>query len=118
MINEKRWQVEGADVEVVHGAVAYPSRIDEMLFLPSAWTYEARLPSEARIPELWDSVVPVISGTGADIVCSSLPQHGPGYGSRLRTRLSRTQGSVYAVIPQTESIDQSTLQGMFLFSRL
>ena len=81
-----------------------------MLLLPLAWTYEARFPSEARILELWDSVVLVISGTGADTVFSFLPQCGPdgqisvsgcctdtfcyidrpkrpGYGSRSRPRL-------------------------------
>ena len=49
-----------------------------MLPLPSAWTCEAGLPLEASIQELWDSVVPAISGTGANRVCSSLPKHGPG----------------------------------------
>ena len=47
-----------------------------MLFLPSALTFEAGLPSEARIPKLWDSAVPVISGTGTDAVCSFSPSAG------------------------------------------
>ena len=38
-----------------------------MLPLPSTWTYEAGLPSEARIPKLWDIVVLVISGTSAPV---------------------------------------------------
>ena len=81
-----------------------------MLPLPSAWAYETRLSIEAGIPKLWDNVVPVISGTGADTVCSFSPQcwpdgpvsvsecfigaygytdriESPGYGSRLRPRL-------------------------------
>ena len=48
-----------------------------MLPLPSAWTYEAELPSEAIIPGFWDSAVSAISRTSADTVHSSLPQHGP-----------------------------------------
>ena len=79
-----------------------------MLFLPSAWTFEAGLPLETRFPRLWDTSVPFISGTGADTVCSLSPQCGleepasvsrcctrafcytkrPGYGSRSRTRLT------------------------------
>ena len=35
------------------------------------------LSSEARIPKLWDTSVPVINGTYTDTVCS-LPHHGPG----------------------------------------
>ena len=46
---------------------------DDMLPLPSAWTYEAELTSEARIPGFWDNAIPSISGTGVDIVLSSLP---------------------------------------------
>ena len=44
-----------------------------MLPLPSAWTPEAGLSSEAGIPELWDTSVPIINGTYIDAVCSSLP---------------------------------------------
>ena len=36
-----------------------------------------RLPAEARIPGIWDTSVPIISGTGADTVCSFSPQCGP-----------------------------------------
>ena len=49
-----------------------------MFPLPSARTCEAGLPLEARVPDFWDSVIPVSSGTCTDVVCSSLPQHGPG----------------------------------------
>ena len=35
------------------------------------------LPSEARIPKLWDTPVLVISGMFTDSVCSYLPYHGP-----------------------------------------
>ena len=36
------------------------------------------LPLEARTPELWDTLVSIISETCTDAVCSSLPHHGPG----------------------------------------
>ena len=49
----------------------WPDKADDMLPLPSARTYEAVLPSEARIPGFWDSAVPTISGTDADTVHSS-----------------------------------------------
>ena len=49
---------------------------DELLFLPSALTYEAVLPPKAKIPGFRDSAVPVISGTGADTVYSSTPHYG------------------------------------------
>ena len=41
-----------------------------MLPLPLAWTYEARLPSEAGISRSWDASVLVISGMCTDAVCS------------------------------------------------
>ena len=47
---------------------------DDMLSLSLAWTHETRLFTEAGIPELWDSAVLVISGIGANTVCSSSPQ--------------------------------------------
>ena len=50
---------------------------DDMLLLPSAWTYETGLPSEARIPELWDTIALVVSETCVDIVCSFSPQYRP-----------------------------------------
>ena len=37
-------------------------------------------------------------------------------GSQAET--SRTQGRVYAITPQTELVDQSVIQGMFMLSRL
>ena len=49
-----------------------------MLPLPSPWTLEAGLSLEVGILELWDTSVPVISGTYTDIVCSSIPYHGLG----------------------------------------
>ena len=36
------------------------------------------LPKEAGILGLWDTSVPIISGTCTDTVCLSLPQHGLG----------------------------------------
>ena len=41
---------------------------------------------------------------------------GRGEGSRAET--SRTQGRFYAITPQTEPVDQSVIQGMFMLSRL
>ena len=87
------------------------TRADNMLLLPSAWTYEARLPVEAGIPGFWVDTVPVINGTGADSVCSFSPwcgseepvsvakfyantsggidgPEGPGYGLRSGTGLT------------------------------
>ena len=43
-----------------------------MFPLPPAWTHETRLLSEAGIPELWDTLVPIISGTFINSVYSSL----------------------------------------------
>ena len=74
------------------------------------WAHETRLSTKAGISELWDITVPIINATCADAVCSSLPQHGlrepmsvsgcctssyyfadrphgPGHGSRSRSRL-------------------------------
>ena len=48
-----------------------------MLPLPTALTHETRLPTGAGIPGLWDTSVLIISGTYANTVCLSLPQHGP-----------------------------------------
>ena len=47
-----------------------PARADDMLLLPSSWTYEAGLPAEAWIPGFWAGAVPVIGGIGTDSVCS------------------------------------------------
>ena len=49
-----------------------------MLPLLSTWAHETGLSTEAGISKLWDITVPIISGTYVDVVCSSLPQHGPG----------------------------------------
>ena len=88
-----------------------PAWADDMLLLPSTWTYEAGLPTEVWIPRFWAGAVPIICGTGADTVYSSTPQYGskepvlvvecytstfgctdrlegPDYGSRLGTRLT------------------------------
>ena len=46
-----------------------------MLFLPSAWTYEAGLPLKVGIPGFRDNAVLVISVTGEDTVYSSTPQY-------------------------------------------
>ena len=64
------------------------------------------LPSEAGIPELWDTSILVISGTYTDAVCSPLPYHGPGEtvcsasvpASALRPNQIRGHGSVLQYI--------------------
>ena len=53
-----------------------PTRADDMLLLPSAWTYEAGLPTEAWIPGFWAGAILVISRTGSNIVYSFTPQYG------------------------------------------
>ena len=85
---------------------------DDMLSLPSPWAHETGLSIEGGILELWDSAVPVFSGTSADTVYSFSPQcrpeglvsvsgcctnvfyytnrlERPGYGSRSRSRSRR-----------------------------
>ena len=59
------------------GQGSRPDKAGEMFPLPSAWTLEAGLSSEAGILELWDTSIPVISGTYTNVVYSSLPHHGP-----------------------------------------
>ena len=49
-----------------------------MLLLPSAWAHETGFSIEAGIPELCYIMVPISSGTCADAIYSSLPQHGSG----------------------------------------
>ena len=49
-----------------------------MFLVPPAWTLDVELPSEARIVGIWDTPIPVISGTCIDSICSSLPHYGPG----------------------------------------
>ena len=53
-----------------------PARADDMFLLPSSWAHEMRLSTKARIPELWDSAVLVMSGTSAEIVSCFLLQCG------------------------------------------
>ena len=43
---------------------------------------------------------------------------GQGRGEHSRAETPVTQGSVYAITPQTEPIDQSVIQGMFMLSHL
>ena len=66
-----------------------------MLLLSPAWTHETRFPLEAGILELWDTPVPIISGTFVDSVCSSLPHHGLG---ELVSSLGRCTGPYYFTI--------------------
>ena len=53
-----------------------PARADDMLVFPSTWAHEKGLSTKARILELWDNVVPIISATGAGTVYSFLPNAG------------------------------------------
>ena len=41
-------------------------------------THEAEFSTYIRVSRSGDTTVPIISGTCANSVCSSLPQHGPG----------------------------------------
>ena len=79
--------VRGRTISLLQGKVAEDfgptsvlgtesARTDDMFLLPSAWTYEAGLPEEARILRFWASAVPVLSGTCANIVCSFSPRYG------------------------------------------
>ena len=61
---------ETEDLCLMSSPVTGPVRADDMLLLPSSWTHEEGLPAEAAIPGFWADTVPVISGTGADTVCS------------------------------------------------
>ena len=47
-----------------------------MLFMSTTWACETGLPSKTRIPGFRDSVLPVTSGTGSDIIYSSTPSAG------------------------------------------
>ena len=38
-------------------------RVDDMLFLPTAWTLSTGLPTKAGIPSLWGTLVSIISET-------------------------------------------------------
>ena len=55
------------------GQRCYPGRTDYMLPFLAAWTCETRLPSEAGIIELWDTIVSGTNGASIDTVCSFLP---------------------------------------------
>ena len=91
---------------------------DDMLLLPSAQAYETGLSTEAGISELWDIIIPIISGTCANLVCSSLPLHGPGKPMQIpRCCISTyyfTYGPngprhVYAVVPQIDLVNLSDI---------
>ena len=56
---------------------SYPARAESMFPVPPAWALETGFPSEAGIPELWDTIVLIIRGICTDAVCSSLPRYGP-----------------------------------------
>ena len=43
---------------------------------------------------------------------------GRGRGQSPQVGISRTQGRVYAITPQTEIVDQSVIQGTFLLFHL
>ena len=96
-----------------------------MFPLSSAWTFEAGLFSKTGITELWDTSVPIISGTYIDAVYSSLPHHGlretilvTGRCQGSQAKTSRIQGRVYAITPQAKLADKSVIHSMFLLFRL
>ena len=79
-----------------------------MFPLPSTQTCETRFPIEAEIPGIHDTSVPVISGTGANIVCSYSPQCGPegpesvsGCGTGAFFYIDRPERSGYGLRPRT-----------------
>ena len=47
-----------------------PARANDMLLLPSTWTYEAGVQMEAWMPGFQAGTIPIINGIGADTVCS------------------------------------------------
>ena len=103
-------------------------------------------PAEAWISGFWTNAVPVISGTGRGhslflhppvwvrgtsisprVLYEHLPPHrqdrgvrawGRGRGQGPQAGTPGVQGRVYTITPPTEPADQSTIQGMFLLSRL
>ena len=62
-----------------------------MLLLSTAWACETGLPSETKIPELWDSAVPVSCRTREYTVHSSTPY----CGSEERVSVSRCYISTF-----------------------
>ena len=81
---ECRWEEEGGstffefgketeDLWPISALGIGPARADDMLLLPSTWTYETGLPTEAWIPGFWAGEVLVISWTGINTVYSSTP---------------------------------------------
>ena len=112
----------------------------DMLFMPTAWTHETRLPLETGIPGFWDNTVPVNCRTGEDTIHSSTPEYGSkepvsvagcytstfgntdgpkgqsvgqGQAQSSQVRTSGTQGRVYAIVLEAEHADQSNMQGTF-----
>ena len=51
----------------------YSGKADDMLFLPTSWACETRLPPRTGIPGFWDNTVPVRCRTGEYTVHSSTP---------------------------------------------
>ena len=72
-----------------------PAWADDMLLLPSAWTYEAGLPTEVWIAGFWAGAVPVISGIGTDTVYTSIPQYGSEEPVLVVECYTSTFGSTY-----------------------
>ena len=67
---------KAATIRAMARAGPLARRADDVLSLSLAWTLKIGLPLEARIPECWDTIVPVISGTPIDTVCSFFPRCG------------------------------------------
>ena len=86
------------------------ARVDDMLILPSAWTYEAGLPIEAWIPGFWADAVSVISGIGVDTVYSSTPQ----YGSEELVSVVECYTSTFGRTDRSEGPDYGSRSGTWL----
>ena len=75
---------------------------DDMFPLPLAETHEVELSVSTRVSGSGDVTILIISGTWADSVCSSLPQHGPreqvsvsGCDTSIRCFTDRPKGLEY-----------------------
>ena len=115
---ECRWEEEGGSAFFEFGKETEdfcptsapgtgPTKADDMLLLPLAWTYEAGLPTEAWIPGFWASSVLVISGTGSNTIYSSIPQ----YGSEVSVSVTECYTSTFSRTNRSEGPDYGSRSG-------